>query len=157
MPNVKPIPQGYSTVTPSLVVTDAKKAIDFYKRALGATEREQFPGPDGKIMHAEIQIGTSIVMLSDEVMGQRSAQSIGGSPVSFYLYVENCDTAFKKAISAGGKEIVPVTEMFWGDRMGAFEDPFGYKWNLATHTKDMTPEEMKTAGETWMKQMAGAR
>ena len=156
MPNVKPIPQGYSTVTPSIVVTDAKRAIDFYKKALGATEREQFRGPDGKIMHAEIQIGTSIVMLSDEVMGQRSAQSIGGSPVSFYLYVEDCDTAFKKALSAGGKEIVPVTEMFWGDRMGAFEDPFGYKWNLATHTKDMTPEEMKTAGETWMKQMAGA-
>lgn len=157
MPNVRPIPQGYTTVTPSLTFSDANKAIEFYKKALGATDRERFLGPDGKIMHAEIQIGTSIIMLCDEIMGQRSAQSFGGSPVSFYIYVEDCDTAFKKAISAGGKEIVPVTEMFWGDRMGAFEDPFGYKWNIATHTKDMTPEEMKKAGETWMKQMAGAR
>ena len=157
MANVKPIPQGYTSVTPSITVTDANKAIDFYKKALGATEREKFEGPDRKIMHAEIQIGTSIIMLGDEVMGQRSAQSYGGSPASFYVYVEDCDAAFKKALSAGGKQIVPVTDMFWGDRMGAFEDPFGYKWNLATHTKDMSPEEMKKAGEAWMKEMAGAR
>ena len=108
-------------------------------------------------MHAEIQIGTARVMLSDEVMGLRSPQSYGGSPVAFYLYVEDCDAAFKKATSAGGKPIMPVTDMFWGDRTGQFEDPFGYKWTVATHIKDMTPEEMKKAGEAWMKEMAGSR
>jgi PhnB protein len=157
MANVKPIPQGYTTVTPAIAVKDAPKAIEFYKKALGATERNRFEGPDKKIMHAEVQIGTSIVMLSDEVMGLRSAQSYGGSPASFYLYVEDCDGAFKKAISAGGKQVAPVTDMFWGDRTGQFEDPFGYRWTLATHTKDMTPEEMKKAGQDWMKQMAGTR
>lgn len=157
MANVKSIPQGYTTVTTSITVNDASKAIEFYKKALGATERSRFEGPDKKIMHAEVQIGTSIVMLNDEVMGQRSPHSYNGSPAAFYLYVDDCDSAFKKAVSAGGKEVHPVTDMFWGDRMGKFEDPFGYKWTLATHTKDMTPEEMKKAGEIWMKEMAGTR
>jgi len=96
-------------------------------------------------------------MVCDEVMNQRSAQSYGGSPVSFYIYVEDCDTAFKKAIAAGGKEVYPVNDMFWGDRLGAIEDPFGYKWSIATHTKDLTPEETRKAGEAWMKEMAGTR
>ncbi len=153
----KPIPEGYTTVTPSITLNDAPKAIDFYKKALGATERGRYPGPDGKLMHAEIQVGNALIMLMDEVMGSRSPQSYGGSPVSFYLYVENCDTAFKKAIDAGGKQIAPVTDMFWGDRMGQFEDPFGYRWTIATHKKDMTPEETKAAGEAWMKEMAGMK
>ena len=157
MANARPVPEGYTTVTPSITVSDTPKAIDFYKKALGATERGRFEGPDKKIMHAEIQVGTARIMLMDEVMGARSAQSFGGSPVTFYLYVENCDSAFKKAIEAGGKQIAPVSDMFWGDRMGQFEDPFGYRWTVATHKKDMTPEETKAAGEAWMKEMAGTR
>jgi uncharacterized glyoxalase superfamily protein PhnB len=102
-------------------------------------------------MHAEIQIGTAFLMLNDEVMGLRSAASYAGSPVAFYLYFEDCDAAFRKAISAGGKELTPIIDMFWGDRMGQIQDPFGYKWTLATHIKDITPEEIKKAGEEWMK------
>jgi uncharacterized glyoxalase superfamily protein PhnB len=156
MANVKRVPEGYTTVTPSITVNDAAKAIDFYTKALGATERDRFKGPDGKIMHAEIQIGTARVMLCDEVMGMRAPQSYGGSPVAFYLYVEDADAAFKKATAAGCKSTMPVTDMFWGDRTGQVEDPFGYKWTLATHTKDMTPDEMRRAGEAWMKEMAGS-
>ena len=151
MANVKPIPQGYNTVTPSITSNDAARAIEFYKKALGATERMSMKGPEGKIMHAELQIGNSIVMLSDEVMNMRSAKALGGSPVSFYLYVEDCDEAFKRAISAGGKEIYPVHDEFWGDRVGGVEDPFGYKWSLATHTKDLSPSEIEKAAQEWMK------
>ena len=158
MGNVKAIPQGYTTVTPSMTVKDAPKVIEFYKKAFGATERMRMPGPDGKIMHAEIQIGNSIIMMNDEVMGSRSAQTLGGCPISFYLYFDDADAAFKKAIAAGGKEIYPVTDMFWGDRMGTVEDPFGYKWTIAQHVKDVTPEDMKKGQEEFMKkQMAGAK
>jgi len=157
MADTKPIPEGYTTVTPSITVNDAPKAIDFYKKALGATERGRFDGPDGKIMHAEIQVGNARIMLMDEVMGSRSPKSYGGSPVSFYLYVENCDTAFKKAIDAGGKQTAPVSDMFWGDRMGQFEDPFGIHWTIATHKKDMTPAETKAAGEAFFKEMSGTK
>jgi len=156
MANVKAIPSGYTTVTPSITVKDAPKVIEFYKKAFGATERMRMPGPDGKIMHAEIQIGNSIIMMNDEVMGSRSAQTIGGSPVSFYVYVEDADAAFKKAIAAGAKEQYPLTDMFWGDRMGAVEDPFGLKWTIAQHIKDVSPEQMKKGQEEFMKQMAGA-
>ena len=157
MANVKPIPQGYTTVTPSITVNDASKAIEFYKKALGATERMRMPDPEGRIMHAEVQVGNAIIMMNDEVMNQRSARSLGGSPISFYLYVEDVDAAFPKAISAGGKQIAPVTNMFWGDRMGHFEDPFGIQWTIATHIKDVTPEEMEAGREEFMKQMAGSR
>jgi PhnB protein len=156
MANVKAIPSGYTTVTPSITVKDAPKVIEFYKKAFGATERARMPGPDGKIMHAEIQIGNSIIMMNDEVMGSRSAQTIGGSPVSFYVYVEDADAAFKKAIAAGAKEQYPLTDMFWGDRMGSVEDPFGLKWTIAQHIKDVSPEQMKKGQEEFMKQMAGA-
>jgi len=155
MANVKAIPEGYTTVTPSITLRDGMKAIEFYKNALGAQERAIARGPDGKIMHAEIQIGNSIVMLNEEVMGSRSAETIGGSPVSFYLYVEDVDSAFQRAIGAGGKSTMPVSDMFWGDRMGNFTDPFGLNWTLATHVKDVTPEEMKRGQEEFMKQMAG--
>ena len=154
MANVKAIPDGYTTVTASITFKDGEKAIEFYKRALGAKERGIARGPDGKIMHAEIQIGTSIIMLNDEVMGSRSAETRGGSPVSFYLYVENVDAAMQKAIAEGGKSTMPVMDMFWGDRMGHFSDPFGYEWTLATHVKDVTPEEMKKGQDEFMKQMA---
>ena len=158
MANVKSIPTGYTTVTPSITLNDAPKAIEFYKKAFGATERMRMPGPDGKIMHAEIQIGTAIIMLNDEVMGSRSAKTQGGSPISFFLYVEDVGVAHKKAIAAGGKELMPPTDMFWGDRMGQIEDPFGYRWNIATHVKDVTPEDMKKGQEAFIKkQMAGAR
>jgi len=157
MTNVKPIPPGYATATPSITVDDTPKAIEFYKKALGATERMRMAGPDGKIMHAEIQIGNSFIMMNDECMGMRSAKSIGASPVSFYLYVEDSDAAFKKAISAGGKQIMPISDMFWGDRMGSFEDPFGIHWSLATHVKDLTPEEMKRGQDEFLKEAAGAK
>jgi uncharacterized glyoxalase superfamily protein PhnB len=156
MATVKAVPEGYSTVTPSLIQRDCSKAIEFYKKALGAVERMRMPGPDGKIMHAELQIGSSIVMMNDEMMGSKSAESLGGSPISFYLYVENCDSALQKAIAAGGKEKMPAADMFWGDRIAQFEDPYGYRWMLATHTKDLTPDEIKKGQDEWMKQMAGA-
>jgi uncharacterized glyoxalase superfamily protein PhnB len=157
MATVKPIPQGYTNVTPSITLSDTPKAIEFYKQAFGATERMRMPAPDGKIMHAEIQIGNAIIMMNDECFGQRSAASLGGSPINFYLYFENVDAAFQKAVSAGGKELAPVTDMFWGDRMGCIEDPFGIQWTIATHVKDATPEELSRGQEEFMKQMAEAK
>lgn len=156
MAKAKAVPDGFTTVTASLIQSDCAKAIEFYKKALGAEEHMRMPGPDGRIMHAEIQIGTSVVMMNDEMMGMKSAESLGASPVSFYLYVENCDAALQKALAAGGKEVMPATDMFWGDRMGQFVDPFGYRWTLATHVKDLTPEEIRKGQDEWMKQMAGA-
>ena len=156
MANVKAIPQGYTTITPSMTVKDAPKVIEFYKKAFDAKEHMRMPGPDGKIMHAEIQIGNAIIMMNDEVMGSRSAQSLGGSPISFYIYVEDAAAAFKKAIAAGAKEQFPLTDMFWGDKMGTVEDPFGYKWTIAQHVRDVTPEDMKKGQEQFMKQMASA-
>src|SRR5262245_22944680 len=152
MAKVKAIPDGYTTVTPSLVQRDSVRAIEFYKKAFGAKERMVMPGPDGKVMHAEIQIGNSIVMLNDEVMGSRSPESVGGTPVSFYLYVDDVDSAHKKAVSAGGKEKFAPTDMFWGDRMSSVTDPFGYTWSFATHVKDVSPEEMKKGQQEFMKQ-----
>ncbi len=157
MATVKPIPEGYTTVTPSIVLRDAAKAIEFYKKAFGAQERLRMPGPDGKIMHAEIMIGNSFVMLSEEMMGGRSVESMGGSPVAFYLYFEDVDAALKKAVAAGAKETMPASDMFWGDRFGQVEDPFGLKWSIATHKHDYTPEQIKKGQEEWMKQMAAAK
>lgn len=157
MATPNPIPQGYTTVTPSITLGDTRKALEFYKKVFGAEERMMMPGPDGKIMHAEVQIGSSVVMMNDECMGQRSAKSIGGSPISFYLYFEDADAIFQKAIAGGGKAIMPVTDMFWGDKMGKFEDPFGVEWTVATHVKDLTPEEIMKGQEEFMKQFAGAK
>ncbi len=157
MANVKAVPEGYATVTPGIVLRDTAKAIEFYKKALGAKERMRSVGPDNKIMHAEIQIGNSIIMLSDEMMGYRSAETLGGTPAGFYVYVEGVDAAFQKALAAGGKEKMPIADMFWGDRMGQFEDPFGYRWSIASHVKDLTPDQIQKAQDEWMKQMAGAR
>ncbi len=150
MPPVKPIPQGFHTVTPALTVRNAAQAIEFYKKALGATERSRMESPDGKIAHAEIQIGDSIIFLSDENpnMGQQSPQSLNGSTSALFLYVEDVDSAFKRAIDAGGKVTMPVTDMFWGDRYGRFTDPSGHAWGLGTHKEDVSQQEMeKRSGE----------
>jgi PhnB protein len=153
---VKPIPEGYHSVTPYLVVNDGAGAIDFYKKAFGAVETVRMGGPDGKIGHAEIRIGDSNVMLADESpdMGHRSAKSIGATPVSLVLYVEDVDAQFKQAIAAGAKELRPVEDQFYGDRMGTLVDPFGHVWSLGTHVEDVAPEEMNRRMAEMMAQKA---
>jgi PhnB protein len=148
------IPKGYHTVTPSIFVAGAAKAIDFYKKALGAEEVMRFLGPDGKIMHAEIRIGDSTIMLGDEMPehGGKSPKSYGGTPVSFFVYGENVDAAWKRAIDAGAKQIMPLEDQFWGDRTGCVEDPFGHRWWLAQHIKDMTKQELEAAAESFFSQ-----
>ena len=147
-------PKGYHTVTPSIFVAGAAKAIDFYKKALGAEEVMRFPGPDGTIMHAEIRIGDSLIMLGDEMPdhGGRGPKSLGGTPVGFFVYKEDVDAAWKRAIDAGAKEIMPLADQFWGDRAGCLEDPFGHRWWLAQHMRDMTPEELRKAAESFFSQ-----
>jgi len=142
----KAIPEGFHSATPMLMFKDARKAIEFYKKAFGAVERYAMPGPDGKgVMHAEILIGDSIFMFGEEnpKMPGKSAEAAGGSPVSFYIYLEDVDKAFKKAVEAGSEVRQPVEDMFWGDRAGTLQDPFGYSWMLATHKKDLTAKEME--------------
>jgi uncharacterized glyoxalase superfamily protein PhnB len=148
------IPKGYHTVTPSLCVAGGPKAIDFYKQAFGAQDIMRFPGPDGLLMHAEIRIGDSVVMLSDEMpdMGGKSPKSYGGTPVGFFIYTENVDAAWKKAIDAGGKSVMPLADQFWGDRTGCIEDPFGHRWWLAQHIQDLTPEEIRKNAEAFFAQ-----
>jgi PhnB protein len=144
--HVKPIPEGFHTVTPGIVVRDAAKAIEFYKKALGAQELMRLPGPDGKIMHAELRIGDSVVFISDEnpQMGNiKSPQALGGCTGTLNVYVPDVDGLFKQALAAGGKESMPVTDQFWGDRYGSFIDPFGYSWGVATHKEDVSPHEMR--------------
>lgn len=153
--SAKTIPDGYHTLTPYMTVRDAARAIEFYKQAFGAVERGVMKGPDGKIVHAELLIGDSIVMMGDEVpqMGRLSPQSIGGSAMGLHIYVENVDAAFDRAIKAGGIAEMPVTDMFWGDRYGNLVDPFGHKWSIATHMRDMSREEMDEAMNEAMQQM----
>jgi len=152
------IPKGHHTVTPSLFVAGAAKAIDFYKKALGAEEMMRFPAPDGTIMHAQIRIGDSIIMLGDEMpdQGGRSPKSIGGTPVSFFVYGENVDAAWKRAVDAGAKPVVPLADQFWGDRTGCLEDPFGHQWWLAQHIEDLTPEELRKKAEAFFSQTQSA-
>jgi PhnB protein len=142
---VKPIPQGYHTATPYLIVNDGARAIEFYKKAFGATELFRMAGPDGKIGHAEIKIGDSPIMLADEVpaMGHRSPHSLGGSPVSILLYVEDVDAVFEQAVAAGAKVARPVADQFYGDRTGGVTDPFGHAWHIATHKEDVSSEELQ--------------
>ncbi len=142
---VKPIPDGYHSVTPYLIVDDGARAIDFYKRAFGAKELMRMPAPGGKVGHAEIKIGDSVIMLADEApeMDARSAKHYGGSPVSLMVYVEDVDKLFPQAVGAGAKEVRPVTDQFYGDRSGTVKDPFGHSWHLSTHKEDVSPEEMK--------------
>lgn len=158
MAKVSAIPKGYHTVTPSLFIGGAAKAIEFYKKALGAEELMRFPGPDGSIMHAEIKIGDSTIMLADEMpdMGGRSPKSIGGTPVNFFVYGENVDAAWKRAVDAGAKEVVPLADQFWGDRTGCLEDPFGHQWWLAQHLQDLTPEQIRKNAEAFFAQTQSA-
>jgi PhnB protein len=152
-----PIPKGFHTVTPSLIVRDAAKAIEFYKKALGAEELMRMTGPDGKIGHAELKIGDSIIFLSDEFpnMGvARSPQTLGGCTGTLNLYVPDVDTTFQKAVSAGGKTAMPVADMFWGDRYGTFIDPFGHHWGLGTHKEDLTPQEIDQRAKEFYASMA---
>jgi PhnB protein len=142
---VKPIPDGYHTVTPYLIIQGAAQAIDFYKKAFGATEIVRMPDPQGRIGHAELRIGDSFIMLADEhhEMGYRGPRALGGTCVSLLLYVPDVDAMFARAIAAGAKEQRPVADQFYGDRMGTLEDPFGHVWTIGTHTEDVSPEEMK--------------
>lgn len=143
---VKPVPDGYHTLTPFLTCRDAAQAIEFYKQAFGAQVRGGVAkGPDGKVMHAELKIGDSIIMLGDEYpeFGALSPQSIGGAGMGLHIYVDGVDAAFERAVKAGAKVDMPVMDQFWGDRYGKLTDPFGHKWSIATHVKDMSEDDMK--------------
>ena len=150
-----PVPSGYATVTPVIVCQDARKQLAWYEQALGAEVQSVSPGPDGKVMHAAMRIGNSHLMLNDEMMGSKSAQTLGGSPVELWLYVEDCDAVFDRAVKAGAKAQMRPEDMFWGDRMGNFSDPFGLTWSVATHQEDVGKEEMKVRQEQFVAQMAG--
>jgi PhnB protein len=145
MADVKPIPDGYPQVTPYLCVDGAQAAIEFYSAVLGAKERMHMPGPDGKIAHAELQLGESVIMLSDEFpeMDVRGPRSVGGTPVMISVYVEDVDAVFDAAVAAGATARRPVENQFYGDRTGQFEDPFGHRWSVATHVEDVPPDEMQ--------------
>ena len=149
-------PAGYHSVTPSLIVRDAAKAIDFYKQAFGAEEVSRMAGPGGAIMHAEIRIGDSVVMLGEENVewGTKSPLSTDGNPGSLHLYVADADAAFQRALDAGATVRYPLEDAFWGDRYGKLTDPFGHEWGIATRMRDMTSEEIRQAGEAWMAQAA---
>jgi PhnB protein len=142
---VKPIPDGYHTATPYLIIRGAAGAIEFYQKAFGATELFRFPAPDGKIGHAEIKIGDSPIMLADEYpeMGYKSPQTLGGSPVSIMIYVEDVDTVFNRAVASGGSVKETLQDKFYGDRMGTLTDPFGHVWHVSTHKEDVSIEEMQ--------------
>ena len=152
----KAIPEGYHTATPYLIIKGAAAALDFYKQAFGATELFRMASPDGRIGHAEIRIGDSLIMLNDELGGGKSAKGMGGSPASLWVYVDDCDALFNRAVAAGGK-VTPqgaMMDQFWGDRSGTFTDPHGYTWSIATHKEDLTPQEMKKRQDEFMKQFA---
>ena len=140
----KPIPDGYASLTPYLMVRGAAQAIDYYKKVFGATERLRMPGPGGMIFHAELQVGDSVLMLADEHQGtvMKGPLTVGGSPVTLHLYLDNVDETFAKAIAAGATQIRPLQNQFYGDRSGMLRDPFGHIWNLGTHVEDVSPEEM---------------
>jgi PhnB protein len=151
------VPAGHYTITPQLTMDNAAQAIEWYKKALGAEVIERAEGPDGKIMHAEIQIGNSRIMLNDAMMGGKGPLAMGGSPASLWVYVEDADTLFNRAVAAGGK--VPegpmgaMANQFWGDRCGTFTDPAGYRWTIATRVEDLTREEMRQRQDEFMKSM----
>ncbi|QIE24254.1 hypothetical protein SBC1_21470 [Caballeronia sp. SBC1] len=142
---VKPTPEGMHTITPHLVCKGASDAIEFYKKAFNAVERTRLPGPDGTVMHAMLGIGDSTLMLGEEFpnCGRSGPLTLKGSPVTLHLYVKDVDASFAQAVAAGAKVIMPVADMFWGDRYGVIEDPFGHSWSLATHTRDLTEEEIR--------------
>jgi len=152
------VPEGHHTVTPHLVLDDAAQAIEWYKKALGAEEVGRHVGPDGKIMHAELRIGNSLIMLNDPMGGGKGPKEIGGSPVSLWLYVEDCDALFNRAVAAGaevfGGPMGQMQDQFWGDRTGTLADPHGYTWTIGTHKEDLSPQELQQRQTDWMKQFA---
>lgn len=153
---VKPVPDGYHTLTPFLTVRDAAKAIEFYKQAFGAEVRGGvMKGPDGKVMHAELKIGDSIIMLSDEFpdFNCLSPQTLGGSAIGLHIYLDGVDAAFDRAVKAGAEVEMPIMDQFWGDRYGKLKDPFGHKWSIATHVKDLSMDEMKKGMDEAMAKM----
>jgi uncharacterized glyoxalase superfamily protein PhnB len=154
---VNPIPKGMHTLTPNLVLRDCARAIDFYKRALGAEEVSRMLAPDGKsVWHAELRIGDSVFFLNDEVpgMGRAAPTAADPLPVTMWLYVQDCDAAYRRAMGAGARSTMQPADMFWGDRCGGVADPFGYLWSFATHQKDLTESEMRRAGEEFARTMA---
>ena len=153
-----PIPEGHHTVTPQLTLDNAAQGIDWYKKALGAQEVTRAVGPDGKIMHAELRIGDSLIMMNDAMGGGKGAKAMGGSPASLWVYVEDCDALFNRAVAAGA-QVAPgpmgqLTDQFWGDRSGTFTDPQGYRWTIATHKEDLTPQEMEQRQAEFFKNFA---
>ncbi len=156
MPAPRPIPEGIHTLTPNLPLRDCARAIEFYQRALGATEKARFPAPDGKsVWHAELRIGDSTFFVNDEMPGQGcpAPDAASPAPVTLWLYVPDCDAAYQRAVGAGARSTMEPADMFWGDRCAGVADPYGYLWSFATHTKDMTPEEMRKAGEEFARSM----
>ncbi len=152
------VPEGFHTVTPQLTLDDAAQAIDWYKKALGAQEVSRALGPDGKVMHAELRIGNSPVMMNDAMGGGKGPKSMGGSPASLWIYVDDCDAMFQRAVAAGARvdpgPMGQLADQFWGDRTGTFTDPAGYRWTIATHKEDLSPEEMQQRQEEFFKQFA---
>jgi len=157
--SVKSIPSGYHTITPHLVCRDAKKAIEFYQKAFGAESLRILSMPDGKVMHAELKIGNSVVMLGEEAPDWKvlSPLSLGNSPVTIHLFTDDVDSLFQRAVSAGCIATMPVSDQFWGDRYGQVVDPFGHRWSIATHKEDLSPEEIQKRGIIAMEQMSKAR
>ncbi|HEU4685152.1 MAG TPA: VOC family protein [Nitrospira sp.] len=156
-PQVEPIPPGFHTVTPHLSVRGGVAAMEFYKRAFGAEERSRFMAPDGvRLMHGEMKIGDSIIMLGEENPqgGCPGPQSLGATTVGLYLYVQDADTLFNRAVAAGAKSLMPMADMFWGDRAGTVADPFGHQWTIATHKEGVPPDEMQKRGQAFFEQMA---
>jgi PhnB protein len=154
-----PIPQGFHTVTPQLTLDNAAQAIDWYKKAFGAEEVSRAVGPDGKVMHADLRIGDSHIMMNDAMMNGKGPKAIGGSPASIWLYVEDCDALFNRAVAAGGEvfggPMGQMQDQFWGDRTGTITDPHGYTWTIATHKEDLSPQEIQQRQAEFMKQFAG--
>lgn len=153
--NVKAIPEGYHSVTPYLMVRGGVKALEYYSKAFGARERMRMPGPGGMIMHAEMQIGDSVIMLADENPQHKSPESVGGTPVMIALYVEDVDKTHAQAVAAGGKQLRAVENQFYGDRAGSIVDPFGHVWHIATHVEDVSPEVMGRRAQEAMKNCQG--
>lgn len=152
--NVRPIPEGYHSISPALTCRNAARAIDFYKQAFGATEIVRMPGPGGMIMHAELRIGDSVIFVSDEFPGMSAAPSSVTPSSYLFLYTEDVDAMFNRAVSAGAMVSMPVENMFWGDRYGKLSDPFGHHWGVATHVEDVSPDEMKRRSAEWTAKMA---
>src|SRR4029079_6096826 len=154
-----PVPEGFHTVTPQLILDNAAEAIDWYKKGLGAEEKGRAVGPDGKILHAELRIGNSVIMVNDAMMGAKGPKALGGSPTSLWIYVEDADSLFNRAVSAGARitdgPMGKMSDQFWGDRCGTFTDPAGYRWTIATRKEDLSRQEMEQRQAAWMKQNGG--